>query len=134
MSTGPTSSSIDPLSTFDRSSTSSTSDSRWRPDSAMSSVYATWRSSSGPISWSCRTSANPRMALSGVRSSCDIRARNSLLARLTTTRPALASSAASRASCSAMTSTPMLCTNQRTNPEHVTTAAISPTHHVSGGW
>ena len=48
----------------------------------MSSVYSACFSFSSPKSLSCKTSEKPMMALSGVRSSCDMLARNSDLWRL----------------------------------------------------
>ena len=48
----------------------------------MSSVYSACFSFNSPKSFSCNTSEKPMMALSGVRSSCDMLARNSDLCRL----------------------------------------------------
>ena len=48
----------------------------------MSSVYSACFSFNSPKSFSCKTSEKPMMALSGVRSSCDMLARNSDLWRL----------------------------------------------------
>ena len=48
----------------------------------MSRRYSSWRSLSSPNIRSSRTSENPITALSGVRSSCDMLARNSDLCRL----------------------------------------------------
>src|SRR3954469_4686205 len=48
----------------------------------MSRRYSSWRSLSSPNIRSRRTSENPMTALSGVRSSCDMLARNSDLCRL----------------------------------------------------
>ena len=79
---GATSSSIWPASTFDRSSTSLISESRWLPEERMSSMYSPCFSFSSPNSLFSSTWEKPRIAFSGVRSSCDMFARNSLLCRL----------------------------------------------------
>ena len=50
----------------------------------MSRTYSSWRSFSSPNIRSSSTSENPMTALSGVRSSCDMLARNSDLCRLAT--------------------------------------------------
>ena len=71
------SSSIRPASTLDRSRISLSSASRCRPESRMSRRYSSWRSLSSPNIRSSSTSENPITALSGVRSSCDMLARNS---------------------------------------------------------
>ena len=82
---GAGSSSIRPASIFERSRISLSSSRRWRPESRMSFRYSrllvverrrTCRSSS--------TSEKPITALSGVRSSCDMLARNSDLCALAT--------------------------------------------------
>ena len=75
------SSSIRPASTFERSRISLISSSRWRPESRMSRTYSSWRSLSSPNIRSSSTSEKPITAFSGVRSSCDIEARNSDLWR-----------------------------------------------------
>ena len=76
------SSSIRPASTFDRSRMSLMSASRCRPDSWMSLTYSACLSLMSPNIRSPSTSENPMMAFSGVRSSCDMLARNSLLCLL----------------------------------------------------
>ena len=76
------SSSIRPASTLERSRISLIRDRRWRPEERMSSVYSACFSFSSPNSLSPKTSEKPMMALSGVRSSCDMLARNSDLCRL----------------------------------------------------
>ena len=76
------SSSIRPASTLDRSRISLMRDNRWRPDVRISSVYSACFSFSSPNSLSPRTSEKPMIALSGVRSSWDMLARNSDLCRL----------------------------------------------------
>jgi len=58
------------------------SESRWRPDERMSCTYSACLSLSSPNMRSWSTSENPMMALSGVRSSWDMLARNSDLCRL----------------------------------------------------
>ena len=58
------------------------SDSRCRPDSRMSARYSACLSLISPNMRSASTSEKPMIALSGVRSSCDMLARNSLLCRL----------------------------------------------------
>ena len=82
--TAPSSSSIRPASTLDRSRISLISASRWRPESRMSRRYSSWRSLRSPNIRSSSTSENPITAFSGVRSSCDMLARNSDLCRLAT--------------------------------------------------
>ena len=82
--TGASSSSIRPASTLERSRISLISSSRCRPESRMSRRYSSWRSLSSPNIRSSSTSENPMTALSGVRSSCDMLARNSDLCRLAT--------------------------------------------------
>ena len=57
------------------------SSSRCRPESRMSRTYSSWRSLSSPNIRSSSTSENPMTAFSGVRSSCDMLARNSDLCR-----------------------------------------------------
>ena len=57
-------------------------ESRWRPEERMSSVYSACFSFSSPNILSPKTSEKPMMALSGVRSSWDMLARNSDLCRL----------------------------------------------------
>src|SRR6266550_4954565 len=76
------SSSIRPASTLERSRISLMRDKRWRPEERMSSVYSACFSFRSPNSLSPKTSEKPMMALSGVRSSCDMLARNSDLCRL----------------------------------------------------
>ena len=71
------------------------SDSRCLPASSTSSTYASCRSFSSPNICSCSTSEKPMIAFSGVRSSCDMLARNSDLCRL-----AVSSSRYSRSSSS----------------------------------
>ena len=73
------SSSIRPASILDRSRISLMRESRCRPDSVMSARYSACLSFISPNIRSDRTSEKPMMALSGVRSSCDMLARNSLL-------------------------------------------------------
>ena len=82
--TGSRSISIWPASTFDRSRISLISSSRWRPESRMSRTYSSCRPLSSPNIRSSRTSEKPMTAFSGVRSSCDMLARNSDLCRLAT--------------------------------------------------
>ena len=60
------------------------SSSRCLPDDQMSRRYSSWRSLISPNIRSRSTSENPSTALSGVRSSCDMLARNSDLCRLAT--------------------------------------------------
>ena len=55
----------------------------------MSRRYSSWRSLRSPNIRSSRTSEKPITALSGVRSSCDMLARNSDLCRLATSSSAL---------------------------------------------
>ncbi|OWK25268.1 hypothetical protein AJ87_12330 [Rhizobium yanglingense] len=43
----------------------------------VAGIFVVFREPSGPNIWFCRISEKPRMALSGVRSSCDMLARNS---------------------------------------------------------
>jgi hypothetical protein len=78
------SSSIRPASTFDRSRMSLISDSRCVPEAWMSRRYSACLSFSSPNMRSFSTSENPMIAFSGVRSSCDMFARNSDLCRLAT--------------------------------------------------
>ena len=77
-----TSSSTWPASTLDRSSTSLISASRWLPDERMSSRYSSCFALSSPKSRCRSTCEKPMIAFSGVRSSCDMFARNSVLCRL----------------------------------------------------
>ena len=58
------------------------SESRWRPDERMSCRYSACLSLSSPNIRSSSASEKPMTAFSGVRSSWDILARNSLLWRL----------------------------------------------------
>ena len=84
------SSSIRPASIFDRSRMSLMSESRWRPEEWMSCRYSSCLSFSSPNMRSSSTSEKPMMAFSGVRSSCDMLARNSDLCWLATSSwPAL---------------------------------------------
>ncbi len=83
------SSSIRPASTFDRSRISLSSSSRCLPEPWMSRRYSSWRSLMSPNIRSSSTSENPRTALSGVRSSWDMLARNSDLCRLASSSSAL---------------------------------------------
>src|SRR6266511_6483133 len=76
------SSSIRPASIFERSRMSLMRDRRCRPDSRMSWRYSVCFSLMSPNFPANRTSENPMMAFSGVRSSCDMLARNSDLWRL----------------------------------------------------
>ena len=80
---GATSSSICPASTLDRSRTSLISASRWLPELRMSSRYSSCFSFTSPNIRSRSTCEKPMIAFSGVRSSCDMFARNSDLCRLT---------------------------------------------------
>ena len=66
-------------------------DRRCRPDSRMSWRYSVCFSLMSPNIFSARISENPMMALSGVRSSCDMLARNSDLCRLAASSWALLS-------------------------------------------
>ena len=93
------SSSIRPASILDRSRMSLMRDSRCRPDSRMSARYSACLSLISPNIRSASTSEKPMIALSGVRSSCDMLARNSLLCRLATSscRPLSSISRKSRA-------------------------------------
>ena len=75
------SSSIRPASTLDRSRISLSSSSRCLPEPWMSRRYSSWRSLMSPNIRSSSTSEKPSTALSGVRSSCDMLARNSDLCR-----------------------------------------------------
>ena len=77
-----------PASTLDRSRISFSSSSRCLPEFQMSWTYSSWRSLSSPNSRSSRTSEKPMTALSGVRSSWDMLARNSDLCRLATSSSA----------------------------------------------
>ena len=63
--------------------------SRCRPEPRMSRRYSSWRSLSSPNIRSSSTSENPITAFSGVRSSCDMLARNSDLCWLTTSSSAV---------------------------------------------
>ena len=76
------SNSIFPASIFARSSTSLISCSKCWPLVKISLRNSFWFGFSGPTLPSTRISAKPITALSGVRSSCDILARNSLFKRL----------------------------------------------------
>ena len=58
------------------------SESRWRPEDWMSSTYPACFAFSSPNMRARSTSEKPMMAFSGVRSSCDMLARNSDLWRL----------------------------------------------------
>ena len=75
---------ICPASTLDRSRMSLSSSRRCRPEVQMSRRYSSWRSLRSPNMRSRSTSEKPITALSGVRSSCDMFARNSDLWRLAT--------------------------------------------------
>src|SRR5262245_50968883 len=79
---GATSSSTWPASTFDRSRTSLINESRWLPEERMSSRYSSCFSFRSPNIRSRSTCENPMIAFNGVRSSCDMLARNSDLWRL----------------------------------------------------
>ena len=57
-------------------------DRRCCPEVSMSPVYSACFSFNSPNSLSCKTSEKPMIAFSGVRSSCDMLARNSDLCRL----------------------------------------------------
>ena len=71
------SSSIRPASTLERSRMSLISESRCRPEDSTSWRYSSCLGFSSPnMRWS-RTSEKPMIAFSGVRSSCDMLARNS---------------------------------------------------------
>ena len=65
---------------------------RWRPEERMSWMYSACLSLSSPNMRSPRTSEKPMIALSGVRSSCDMFARNSDLWRLAASSSRLLSS------------------------------------------
>jgi hypothetical protein len=82
IATGSRSSSIFPASTFERSRMSLISDSRCFPLLKMSPTK--WRCFSvrSPSRPSASTSEKPMIALSGVRSSCDMLARNADFMRL----------------------------------------------------
>src|SRR5215470_17495778 len=84
MSHSDSSSSIFPASTFERSRMSLMSERRCCPEAWMSFRYSSCFSFSSPNMRSMRTSENPMTALSGVRSSCDMLARNSDLCWLAT--------------------------------------------------
>ena len=71
------SSSMRPASTFERSRMSFSSCSRCLPELRMSWRYSSWRSFSSPNMRSSSTSEKPITAFRGVRSSCDMLARNS---------------------------------------------------------
>ena len=71
-----------PASILDRSSTSLISCSRWRPLRAMWPRYSCRRGDPAGTMPACISSAKPMMALSGVRSSCDMLATNWLFRRL----------------------------------------------------
>ncbi len=75
------SSSIRPASILDRSRMSLMSESRCRPEESMSCRYSSCLSLSSPNMRSSSASEKPMMALSGVRSSWDMLARNSDLCR-----------------------------------------------------
>ncbi len=68
------------------------SESRCRPDDRMSLRYSSCFSFTSPNIRSSITSEKPMMALSGVRSSCDMLARNSDLCWLATSSSRLLSS------------------------------------------
>ncbi len=78
--------SILPASICDRSNTSLISVSRWRELVRMSPRYSWWAGAIEPTLPSCISWAKPMTALSGVRSSCDMLARNSLFSRLASCR------------------------------------------------
>ena len=80
------SSRICPASIFDRSRISLSSSSRCRPELRMSPRYSSCRSFSSPNMPPSSTSEKPMTALSGVRSSWDMLARNSDLWRPATSR------------------------------------------------
>jgi hypothetical protein len=82
MSTGSGRNSIFPDSTLARSRTPSMNWSRWRELERVSPRNSLWLSETGPSLPSCIISAKPMMAFSGVRSSWDMLARNSLFRRL----------------------------------------------------
>ncbi len=89
--TGRSASSIRPASILDRSSRPLTSESRCPPALCRMPTCSRW---SGARRWSSSsTCAKPRMPFSGVRSSCDMRARKAM-------RAAPAAAAASRADAS----------------------------------
>ena len=71
-----------PASILDRSRMSLISDSRWRPEEWMSFRYSSCLSFTSPNICSLSTSEKPMIAFSGVRSSCDMLARNSDLCLL----------------------------------------------------
>ena len=58
------------------------SESRWLPEERMSSRYSSCFSFTSPNILSRNTCEKPMIAFSGVRSSCDMLARNSDLCRL----------------------------------------------------
>src|SRR5713101_6933155 len=66
-----------PASIFERSRMSLMRERRCRPDSRISWRYSVCFSLMSPNIFSARISANPMIAFSGVRSSCDMLARNS---------------------------------------------------------
>ena len=116
------SSSIRPASILDRSRMSLMSDSRCRPDSRMSPRYSACLSLISPNIRSERTSEKPMIALSGVRSSCDMLARNSLLCRL-----AVSSCAALRLD---LAEQPRVLDGQRRLRRRTSSAARSPAARI----
>src|SRR4029450_1396278 len=86
------SSSIRPASIFDRSRMSLIRDKRCCPEAWMSFEYSSCFSFSSPNIRSPRTSEKPMMAFSGVRSSCDMLAKNSDLCWLATASSRFAAS------------------------------------------
>ena len=121
--------SMRPASTLDRSSTSLMRASSWRPAPRMSSTYPTWRSFRSPKCWAPSTSANPMTALSGVRSSCDMLARNSVLWRLASSMSRRWCSASTRESSAARRATAAARDDSARRPTRASTVA-APTEQI----